>query len=97
MNALVRSRNVPDAAALVRMALVYAVSGWSLKDVAALAKAIDLAQITGPGLFYRLRQWLLTTLPSLAALPPGPHRQKLVQPSSPLSPWGCELPPSFLF
>ena len=61
MNALVRSRNVPDAAALVRMALAYAVSGLSLKDVAAWARAIDLAQISGPALFYRLRQaeaWL---------------------------------------
>lgn len=32
MNALLRSRNVPDAAALIRMALAYAVSGWSLSD-----------------------------------------------------------------
>ena len=32
--ALVRCRNVPDAAALMRMALAYAVSDLSLKDVA---------------------------------------------------------------
>jgi hypothetical protein len=43
------------------MALAYAVSDLSLKDVAAWASAMDLAQITGPGLFYRLREaetWL---------------------------------------
>ena len=59
--ALVRCRNVPDAAALMRMALAYAVSDLSLKDVAAWASAMDLAEITGPGLFYRLREadaWL---------------------------------------
>ena len=60
-NALVRCRNVPDAATLLRLALAYAVSDWSLKDVAAWASALGLAQITGPGLFYRLREaeaWL---------------------------------------
>ena len=59
--ALVRCRNVPDASALMRMALAYAVSDLSLKDVAAWASAMDLAEITGPGLFYRLREsdtWL---------------------------------------
>jgi hypothetical protein len=43
------------------MALAYAVSDLSLKDVAAWASALDVAQITGPGLFYRLREaesWL---------------------------------------
>src|SRR6058998_1343184 len=61
MNALVRCRNVPDAAALIRMALAYAVSDLSLKDVAAWASTLRVAAITGPGLFYRLRQaeaWL---------------------------------------
>jgi len=59
--ALVRCRNVPDASALMRMALAYAVSDLSLKDVAAWASAMELAEITGPGLFYRLREaetWL---------------------------------------
>jgi hypothetical protein len=59
--ALLRCRNVPNAAALIRMALAYAVSDLSLKDVAAWASALDVAQITGPGLFYRLREaegWL---------------------------------------
>ena len=63
--ALVRCRNVPDAAALMRMALAYAVSDLSLKDVAAWANALGLAQITGPGLFYRLREaeaWLQRVL-----------------------------------
>ena len=60
-NALQRCRNVPDAAALIRLALAYAVSDLSLKDVAAWASALEVAQITGPGLFYRLREaegWL---------------------------------------
>jgi hypothetical protein len=59
--ALRRCRNVPDAAALMRMALAYAVSDLSLKDVAGWATGMGLAQITGPGLFYRLREaesWL---------------------------------------
>ena len=63
--ALVRCRNVPDAAALMRMALAYAVSDLSLKDVAAWASAMELAEITGPGLFYRLREsetWLQQVL-----------------------------------
>lgn len=59
--ALVRCRHVPDAAALIRLALAYAVSDLSLKDVAAWAHAMTVAEITGPGLFYRLREaqgWL---------------------------------------
>jgi hypothetical protein len=61
LNALVRCRNVPDAAALIRLALAYALSDLSLNDVAAWASALDVAQITGPALFYRLREserWL---------------------------------------
>src|SRR5215813_1718193 len=60
-SALIRSRNIPDAASFMRMALAYAVSDLSLKDVAAWASALQVAQITGPGLFYRLREaegWL---------------------------------------
>lgn len=66
--ALVRCRNVPDASALLRMALAYALSDLSLKDVAAWASAMDLAAITGPGLFYRLREaetWLACVLAQL--------------------------------
>ena len=64
-NALVRCRHVPDARALLRLALAYAVSDLSLKDVAAWASALKVAQISGPGLFYRLREaeaWLETVL-----------------------------------
>src|SRR6185312_11874219 len=59
--ALRRCRNVPDATALIRMALAYALTDLSLKDVAAWASSLELAEITGPGLFYRLREaehWL---------------------------------------
>ncbi len=59
--ALLRCRNVPDASALIRMALAYALSDLSLKDVAAWATSLEVAEITGPGLFYRLREaegWL---------------------------------------
>lgn len=59
--ALLRCRNIPDAKALLRLALAYAVSDLSLKDVAAWAHALGVAEITGPGLFYRLREaegWL---------------------------------------
>jgi len=51
-SALIRCRNIPDAASFMRMALAYAVSDLSLKDVAAWASALQVAQITGPGLFY---------------------------------------------
>jgi hypothetical protein len=67
-NALLRCRNVPDAAALMRMALAYALSDLSLKDVAAWASTLAVAEITGPGLFYRLRAaeaWLERVLAQL--------------------------------
>lgn len=68
--ALLRCRNVPDAAALLRMALAYAVSDLSLKDVAAWASSLQVAEITGPGLFYRLREaenWLEHVLAEVLA------------------------------
>jgi hypothetical protein len=46
-SALVRCRNIPDAASFLRMALAYAVSDLSLKDVAAWASALQVAQIVG--------------------------------------------------
>jgi len=75
--ALVRCRNVPDATALLRLALAYAVSDLSLKDVAAWASALQVADITGPGLFYRLREaerWLAHVLAQTlqAEVRPGP-------------------------
>jgi hypothetical protein len=60
-SALLRCRNIPDAASFMRVVLAYAISDLSLKDVAAWASALQLAEISGPGLFYRLRQaeqWL---------------------------------------
>jgi hypothetical protein len=63
--ALVRCRNISNAEGLVRIALAYAVSDLSLKDVAAWSRALGLAEITGPGVFYRLREaesWLSVLL-----------------------------------
>lgn len=60
-----RCRNVPNAGALLRMALAYAVTDLSLKDVAAWAQAERVARISGPGLFYRIREaesWLAALL-----------------------------------
>jgi hypothetical protein len=60
-SALLRCRNIRDAASFMRIALAYAVTDLSLKNVAAWASALQLAEITGPALFYRLRQaeeWL---------------------------------------
>ena len=68
--ALLRCRNVPDAAALLRMALAYAVTDLSLKDVAAWASSLQLAEISGPGLFYRFREaehWLEHVLAEMLA------------------------------
>jgi hypothetical protein len=77
--ALVRCRNVPNAVALIRLALAYAVSDLSLKDVAAWARGLGVAQITGPGVFYRLREaegWLqgvlaVTLQPDVVPTPVG--------------------------
>ncbi len=52
----------------MRMALAYALADLSLKDVAAWASAMEMAVITGPGLFYRLREaetWLARVLAQL--------------------------------
>jgi hypothetical protein len=81
-SALVRCRNVPSAAALIRMALAYAVSDLSLKDVAAWASALKVADITGPGLFYRLREaeaWLERVLAQTLQndVPQGPPGMRL--------------------
>jgi hypothetical protein len=77
--ALVRCRNIPNAQALMRLALAYAVSDLSLKDVAAWARGMEVAEITGPGVFYRLREaegWLQGVLaevlqPEVAPTPVG--------------------------
>lgn len=59
--ALIRRREVPDALSLMRMLLAYGVCDLSLKDVAAWARTLGIAAISGPGLFYRAREssdWL---------------------------------------
>ena len=63
--ALQRCRGVKDATSLLRVILTYAVTDMSLKDVAAWARGSGVANLTGPGLFYRLREsesWLSATL-----------------------------------
>lgn len=80
--ALMRCRNVPNAAALIRMALAYAASDLSLKDVAAWASTMGLADISGPGLFYRLREsegWLEQVLAQSLGddIKPGPRGFRL--------------------
>ncbi len=50
-----RCRRLPSAEALIRMGVAYAVSDLSLKDVAAWARALEIAFISGPGLHYRLK------------------------------------------
>ncbi len=52
--AVKRSRKVTPVA-LIRMALAYAVSDMSFKDIAAWAKALEIAEITGPALHYRIK------------------------------------------
>lgn len=64
-HALRRCRKVPNAAALLRMILVYALTDLSYKDVAAWAAAGHVAEISGPALFYRLcdaEAWLAALL-----------------------------------
>ena len=68
--ALRRCRKVPNAAALLRMILVYALTDLSLKDVAAWAAAGQIAAISGPALFYRIRDaeaWLSALLAEILA------------------------------
>ena len=50
-----RCRGLPNAEALIRMGMAYAVSDLSLKDVAAWARALEIAFLSGPGLHYRLK------------------------------------------
>ena len=63
--ALKRCRGVPNASALLRMILAYGITDLSLKDVAAWAHAANVAEVSGPGLFYRVREaekWLSALL-----------------------------------
>jgi len=54
--ALRRRRNVPNATALVRMGLAYALTKFSMKDVCVWAGAAEVTTISGPSFFYRLCQ-----------------------------------------
>jgi hypothetical protein len=66
--ALVRCREIPDAQALLRLLLAYGATDLSLKDVAAWSSAAGVAQVSGPGLFYRVRKaeaWLSELLASV--------------------------------
>ena len=75
--ALVRCRNLPNAEALLRLILAYAVSDLSLKDVATWAHGLGVADITGPGLFYRVREaepWLQDVLCKVLAEDMRPSR-----------------------
>jgi len=54
--ALQRRRGVKDAVSLLRIILTYAVTDMSLKDVAGWASSAGVGKLTGPGLFYRLRE-----------------------------------------
>lgn len=59
--ALCRSRQIANADALIRILLAYAVSDLSLKDLAAWAASERLGDLSGPALFYRVRdsaEWL---------------------------------------
>ncbi len=59
--AIERVRNIPCAANLLRMILEYSLSGLSLKDTAARAKADDIANLTAQAVHYRLMRsedWL---------------------------------------
>jgi hypothetical protein len=63
-----RARGVPSAAALLRLALVYANTPWSLRATAAWAAMAGVARLSDVALLYRLRQlegWLGTILAAL--------------------------------
>ena len=54
-SAILRCRNMGPVE-LLRVALAYAVSDMSLKDIAAWASALEITRISGPGLHYRIRR-----------------------------------------
>lgn len=68
--ALRRARGVKSAADLLRLFLAYGVTPLSLAGVAAWATAAEVASISAPALFYRLRdgvEWLSRLLASVLA------------------------------
>ena len=77
--ALQRARGVKSAADLLRLFLAYGVTRLSLAGVAAWATPAEVASISGPALFYRLRggvEWLSRLLAGVLAATlqasPGP-------------------------
>ena len=63
--AFVRPRAIGSAVDLLRLILTYCLSGKGLRATAAWATSVDIADISNPGLLYRLRQsgpWLETLI-----------------------------------
>jgi hypothetical protein len=78
--ALERCRKVPNAVALMRLILAYALSDFSLKDVAAWAAGLGIMEMTGPAFFYRLQssqKWLQHVLGQLLSEGTGVQFQGL--------------------
>ena len=78
--ALERCRKVPNAEALMRLILAYALSDFSLKDVAGWAAGLGIMEMTGPAFFYRLRsseKWLQHVLGQLLSVGTGVHYRGL--------------------
>ena len=78
--ALERCRKVPNAMALMRLILAYALSDFSLKDVAAWAGGLGIMEMTGPAFFYRLKgseKWLEHVLGQLLSEGTGVQYQGL--------------------
>jgi hypothetical protein len=77
--ALLRAREVSDAEGLMRMFLAYAAADFPMKDIAAWARSQNIATMTAPSFFHRLKQakdWLRVVLTQvlerrMACLPPG--------------------------
>ncbi len=76
--ALVRARCVPNAEALLRLIMGYAVSDLSMKDLAAWSTASGIAKLRGPSVFYRLSRaesWLSSLLGQLLEQEVSPARE----------------------
>ncbi len=89
--ALRRARGVKNAADLLRLFLAYGLTPLSLAGVTAWATAAEVASISAPALFYRLRdgvEWLSRLLASVLAdtlkASPGPsgYRVRIVDATS---------------
>jgi len=78
--AVERCRKVPNAVALMRLILAYALSDFSLKDVAAWAAGLGIMEMSGPAFFYRLQsseKWLQHVLGQLLSEGTGVQFQGL--------------------